>query len=138
MGLVFVCGGVAVFCALGYRFLVGGAGAQMKEKNQKVESKIQPHILESHKQFWVDFPDGIDDEKDIIERGEVIGRFMDKQIFSYVKLRNGWTFEFFDVARQLSPGVYARPRDARNVFLVSMFDNNLFYKMKFDEQNNPA
>ena len=138
MGLVFALGGVAVVVSVIYRMLANVNNVtKTVEKPQRIQPNIKQHIIDSSIKFWETFPNGIDD-KDIVERGVIAGRFMDQDIYETIKLSNGWTLEWINVVRLGKNGEIKIPPGVKDAFVITMFDNKLFYNLKFDEQNNPA
>jgi hypothetical protein len=130
---VMLFGGIFVFCSVLVRWLFKNKATVVAEPVKK--GKVHEKILAANDEFARLFPTGVQDS-DIVEKGEIIGRFMDGPIYSHLILSNGWKLEWLDVVRESEPGMAIIPRGIKNALLVMFPNEKLFYKLVIDVENN--
>ena len=115
--------------------LVVLAISQYNKKNQPKHiqaPKLNSLLKQKVEQLNHDYPEGVTPDH-IIERGEVIGNYLNNQIHQTITLSNGWVFEWFDIANYRKDGAFVFPTGYKSMFILI---DDLVYKMVNNEQNN--
>jgi hypothetical protein len=94
--------------------------------------KLSSHLKDAVEELNRSFPDGVSEDH-IVEKGNVVGRFLDNDIYDTLKLHNGWVFEWVDVARYTASGSLIAPPCNKSLYILI---NDLIYKLTNNGQNN--
>jgi hypothetical protein len=100
-----------------------------QHKSPKLSTPLQRAV----EKLQSDYPDGVLPEH-IVERGKIVGRYLDGDIHETITLSNGWTFEWFNVAQyNNSTGAFIFTTGHKSMFILI---DELVYKMVSHEQSH--